>query len=511
MDRSDSEITWRRRQGRYSSVQDRTGIRPRARLGLPPARQRVTQDPTPSQPRFLDEREEVMRVTYQGDDRCGLACPGCYTGGRLTLTPAQALLQGRRKVVPDDEFVGHIEALGDGLQDFALLGAEATMDPSGSARKLRWALERGMWIHLITHGAVEQERLEETFGEALDSGRVYTIIVSLDSMVPEINNMLRGRPYAHRMTVQTIRHLVERGAPLKVQMTVWPRNYTTIVRSVQQLYDLGVRAFAFHHGSIEGVPRETVDRDGMEPVDALAWRALCEQLLAFRDEHRRSLRQFNVPFVYFTEAELRSGVIGEDALTAAYIEHVDRLERGEPSTKPVQACPALDVPQVYVYGNDGPGSHGSVSLCNVHNPEGASAYADYDPDLRRWRVRADPRTNQMQQMLDSPYLCPATPLATGLQSERIRTEAGDLYHACRYIASNQMDMARDLFGPRVYGDALAYYAQFIRALEVYGDAEPPMPRIRRVTAGITNLAARARALAADLDAIEAAGGRDRAT
>jgi hypothetical protein len=331
------------------------------------------------------------------------------------------------------------------------------------------------------------------------------LVVSLDSMVPAIHNQLRGRPYAHRLTLNTIRHCVARKARFKVQMTVWPRNYTTILDSVRELYDIGVRGFSFHCGSLEGVTDAQAERDGIMHVDPLAWRALCEQLLAFRDARHDALWHFNVPFLYFTESELREHMIGDDALTDAYLKHVERVERGEPSRKPLHACPALDVPQVYVYGNDGPAARGTVSLCNIHNPEGAGAYADYDPGQRRWRVRTDPRHNQMQRMVDSPHLCPALTHATGAASDRVQTEAGPLYHACRYIASNQMDVSRGAFGAHVYEDALAFYGQVARALDVHSSAEPDgeaaIVRVRRVTAGLPSLRARAEALSAGLGTV----------
>jgi hypothetical protein len=88
---------------------------------------------------------------------------------------------------------------------------------------------------------------------------------------------------------------------------------------------------------------------------------------------------------------------------------VQDVEREVESVKPVHACPALDVPQVYVYGNDGPQGRGTVSLCNIDADPVADGYADYDASTRRWVVRQDRQTNQLQHMVDSPHLCPATP------------------------------------------------------------------------------------------------------
>lgn len=497
-----NQITWRRTR-RYSPVQDRTGIRAPDRLHFPPATERVGQNPQPSTPAFIDERE-VMRVTYQGDDRCQLACPGCYTRDLVQITPAAAARAGRRKVAPLEDFIGQIDALGPGMQDLYLLGAEPTMDPEGTAARLAYARERGWPQQVITHGAVSVERFEATFGEALDSGTVYKLIISLDSMDAAVNNRLRGRSYAHERTLRIIKHCVARGVRFKVQMTVWPVNYRTIVDSVEQLYALGVRGFAFHSGSLDGVTDAEAEAAGLMPVDPLAWRALVERLLAFREAHRAELWHFNVPFLYFTEAELRTSVIGDEKLTDAYLDHVEAIEAGRRSIKPVHACPALDVPQVYVWANSGgPAGRGTLSLCNIHRDPVADAYADYDPRLRRWRVRQDRRRNQLQHMADSVHLCPATPYALRARTDRVITEAGPLFHACRYIASNQMPVRLGQFGDDIYADALAYYTAFARALEVYPapDAEGrwPLTRIRALTEGIVPLAERTRMLVADLN------------
>ncbi|NVI92393.1 radical SAM protein [Actinomadura sp. BRA 177] len=492
-------VTWRRQQ-RYSPVQDRAGIRRPDDIDFPPATERVTQAPDPFGHAWADERE-ILRATYQGDDVCQLACPGCYTRDLLQISPATAAREGRRKSAPFAEFTAHVDALGPGMQDLYVLGAEPTMDPAGTAAKLEHARTHGWPQQVITHGAVSVDRFEETFGAALDSGQVYMLIISLDSMDPAVHNRLRGRPYAHERTLRIIRHCIARGAPLKVQMTVWPLNYPTIIGSVEALFDLGVRAFSFHCGTLEGVTDAEADAAGLAPVDPLAWRALADRLLAFRDAHLDELWHFNVPFLYFTEEELREQVIGDAGQTAAYLEHVDAAEAGRPSVKPVHACPALDVPQVYVWANRGPQGRGTLSLCNIDRDPVADAYADYDPSARRWRVRRDPERNQLQHMANSPHLCPATPYALRTGTDRAVTEIGPLFHACRYIASNQMP-APTRIRAEIYRDAAEFYRAVGRALDSYpyrdGRGESPLARITRVTGGIVALADRTRALNADL-------------
>src|SRR6266566_2912626 len=152
-------ITWSSTD-RYSPVQDRVGVVDPGPDALPPVDVRVRQHPDPYQPAYLDERE-ILRVTYQGDDRCQLRCPGCYTGERPDRPSMAPALPGARLRVPWDDFTGHLRGLGGGLQDFYLLGAEPTMDPEGSAEKLAWAAESGLSVMSITNGAVSPARFED--------------------------------------------------------------------------------------------------------------------------------------------------------------------------------------------------------------------------------------------------------------------------------------------------------------------------------------------------------------
>lgn len=472
---------------RYSPVQDRSGVVDPSPDELPPVHRRVRQDPSPYEPAWLDERE-ILRVTYQGDDRCQLRCPGCYTGERLDRPAMAPAVPGARLRVPWADFTGHLHGLGDGLQDFYLLGAEPTMDPEGSAEKLKWAADAGLSVMSVTNGAVSAGRFDRTFGPALAAGDLYKVIVSLDSIDPAVNDALRGSAVAFRQTIATIRRAVEAGAPIKVQITVWPRNYPTVLETVHALWEMGVRGFAFHCGSVEGVP-DFLAR-GLDHVDPLAWRTLCEQLSDFRDTHRDELVHFNFPLLYFTEQELRGRVIGDEELADAYLTHVAALEAGVRSTKPFHACPAMDIPQVYVYANDGPAGRGVVSLCNVHSPDADVAYADYDPDSGRWAVVQDPARNQMQRMVDSPHLCPAMPFATGgRSSDRVVTEAGDLYHACRYLGCNQVATDQHQFGRAAFERSMDFY-RAVEVLRVAVEAtggEPHLARVRRISTGVLGL------------------------
>ena len=129
------------------------------------------------------------------------------------------------------------------------------MDPEGSAAKLAWAAEAGLTTHVHhQRGDVRGPVRPDLRGGAGRAGDLYKVIVSLDSIDPEVNDTLRGSVGAFRKTIATIERAVASGVPVKVQVTVWPRNYLTVLETVHALWEMGVRGFAFHSGSVEGTP-----------------------------------------------------------------------------------------------------------------------------------------------------------------------------------------------------------------------------------------------------------------
>ncbi len=130
-------IRWASSEDRYSPVQDRRGLRdPQpGECRRPPSGPASTPTPT-IHPATLAERE-ILRATYQGDDRCQLHCLGCSTGDRLNLPIAQIRVGSAQSGVPAGIHRPHPGA-GRGLAGLLPVGrAEATMDPEGSAAKLR--------------------------------------------------------------------------------------------------------------------------------------------------------------------------------------------------------------------------------------------------------------------------------------------------------------------------------------------------------------------------------------
>ena len=98
-----------------------------------------------------------------------------------------------------------------------------------------------------------------------------------------------------------------------------------------------MRGFAFHSGSVEGTPDFLAK--GIDHLDPLAWRTLCERLYEFRETHRDELVHFNFPLIYFTERELRGRVIGDEELADAYLTHVAAVEEGR-RRRPSRSTPA---------------------------------------------------------------------------------------------------------------------------------------------------------------------------
>jgi hypothetical protein len=120
----------------------------------------------------------------------------------------------------------------------------------------------------------------------------------------------------------------------------------------------------------------------------------------------------------------------------------------------------------------------------------------------------------MQRMADSPHLCPAMPFATGGRtSDRVVTEAGDLYHACRYLGCNQVKTDKRQFGAAAWEASLAFYraVEVLREVSVRTGAEavePHLSRVRRLGTGVPTLRERTVAVlreAAALGSVELDG------
>lgn len=403
----------------------------------------------------------TTRTTLQWADACNLRCDGCYAkpylphGRSLPL----AVKNPRKNSYPDHS--DHIAAHGEQLADVYYLGLEPTMFPEQTRNMLTADRARGLGAVAATNGSNGIEAFESSFGEAIKSGQLSRINVSLDSINPTLHDKLRGRKGACNLTLETIKYCIERNYPLQVTMTVWADNYSSTIESIEELYRMGVRGFVFHEGSLEGANDHKAAN--VVRVDPLAWRILVGKLhdlkIKYGSNEEDPLEHFVFPYIYFTEDELRSGVIGDDTLTNQYLEHTDKLARGEESNLPFIACPAVDVPQVYVFGNDGKFGAGAVSLCNMHTIQTKTYLGDYNPATKRFETETDPEKNQLSLMAKSEHLCPAQPgvMRDGNKSDRYETPSGALYHACRYISSNQFPGANNGFGKEYGSIADKYY------------------------------------------------------
>ena len=130
-----------------------------------------------------------------------------------------------------------------------------------------------------------------------------------------------------------------------------------------------------------------------------------------------------------------AAVIGDEELADAYLTHVAALEEGVPSTKPFHACPAMDVPQVYVYANDGDEPAAAscrCATCTARTRRRRSPTTTRTAAAgRSCRTRRATRCSGWSTRRTCARRCRSPP--AGGRSDRVVTEAGDLYHACRYL------------------------------------------------------------------------------
>lgn len=424
---------------------------------FPPVLTRVNQSPDP----YLATLDEYRptRTTLQESDNCQLRCSGCYAKPYLPHAADEQRVDNGRKVAPMSSVNEQIAAHGPQLEEVYLLGLEPTLQPERSSQILADARSIGLKAVAATNAATSPERFDATFGEAVETGQLHRINISLDSIDPSIHNNLRGRAFAFEKTSRVIIHAIEKGMPVQVTTTVWADNYHTIIDTVKELYKWGVRGFAFHEGSLEGVPDHK--ENGVRRIEPYAWRALVAQLEKLKIQYEKDgeLEHFVFPYIYFTEAELRSGVIGDDDLTDQYLDHVARMKKQEDTNLPFIACPGVDVPQVYVFSNDGKESQGTASLCNMHTIGSGAVLADFNQETLQFEVEQDPARNQIEQMSASPHLCPALPYITRAENpnDETATPEGSLYHACRYISRNQMPTDQVGLGGGAYAIISEYY------------------------------------------------------
>ncbi len=385
------------------------------------------------------------RVTYQYNDLCNLACAGCYVSDSLKKG-GRVYAENKKKIVSPDQFEGHLDALGPGMESFYMLGTEATVTPDQSRRTMQTARDRGLVISAVTNAATFPRNFDRTFSVFGPEG-LSKLVISVDSVDPEIHDKMRGKKGALAATLENLDRYVGEGYQIKAQTTIFARNYGTVLETVETLYEEhGVRRFGFHCASLEGV--SDAKQKGVEHVDPLAWRALFDQLNQFKESHTnlsdpsQNITEINLPYIYLTGQELET-YIGDPQLTDEYLAHLTEVERGVEKPMPFIACPKIATDDPYIYGNDGPNGVGRLAQCcilaggheNMH-------HAQYDPAQRIFVVNTDPQTSELHKMKTSSYLCPAMDTATGGQkSDRVITEIGDLFHVCRFTSNNTLPYA----------------------------------------------------------------------
>ncbi len=437
----------------YSPIQKPSGVHEPTLADFPPLTERVYQRAVNL--KGLLSEYPVKRVTVQKDNECDLACPGCYVGQWIEADGAVRLSNPRRRT-DEDTILAQTDSL-PALEEFFYLGAEPSLRPANTASLLAAAANRGLRIMSVTNGQGAGARNETAFGKAIAEQGMHKLNVSIDSLDPDVNDFLRGKSGAMERTIETIKQGIETGWPIKAQMTVWGANYATILDSVEKLYEMGVRGFAFHSGSVEA----TADfrERGLEVIDPLSWRALAAKLMEFAHNHQGELTHFNVPLLYLDEDELAT-VFQDETIMEAYMGHVDAVETGSTRPLPFKLCPAFGSPenpgppQVYVYANDG---DGEISVCQVHTGATGAKFATWDDKQGEFQVIKGSR-NQLKVMEQSPHLCPSTPSVTGgADSDRVVTQAGNLYYGCRYLSNNQLPNIDWTRYSGYYEQALSHY------------------------------------------------------
>jgi pyruvate-formate lyase-activating enzyme len=415
---------------------------------------------------------QPKRLTVQWLNACNLACPGCYAKPDLAhghTIDASARRPNGQRTNSAHRFEEHVLGHGEFIHQVYILGLEPTIVPAQTQNLFKRANNLGLSAITATNGASSQDNYEESYREAIESGQMHRVNISIDDAIDaEVNDRLRGKAGAQSATLDTIRHAVEKGDPIQITITVWAENYRNIVGSIKRLSTMGVRAFKLHEGSLEGAP--DFQEVGANRVDPLSWRALISEVYKLKQSLQEdgSLDNLVIPTIYYTREELVGSYIGSEYLTEEYIQHQKNIEEGVESDMPFISCPSVNVDQTYMFGNDGKFGAGAVGLCSIHTIGHSSYLADYDPERKEFVTETSPERNQIAMLQKSKNMCPAFVVASRDEvlvkgsriSDRHETAVGDLYHGCRQVSSNHL--ATDMTVGEAYYDRAVTYSNFLR-------------------------------------------------
>ena len=349
---------------------------------------------------------DLSSLTLFITDRCNANCAQCFRSSTGRKEATFQHLQDIIRAFPR-------------LKDLYYCGGEPTLHPD-IRKLLEFGIENGNTPRFTTNGI---RPLSEVL-DGLSPDRVGVTTISIDSIIPELHDFLRGRTGTLNAALDSLTYLMANDFDACTQTTVSRVNLETLIPTYEALYDMGVRNFRTHLMSIEGARAELAGLVHLSPTE---WRYHTQLLDDFADRHPDV--SLHYPYIFLREDEI------SQILTSDEIEEILRHDHDVSYQLPFTKCRALKEDNFALYATIG---NGTCYACPLGAENLHLTHSEYNPESKRMEKNLNSPTSQMPFLRKSHFLCPASPIATGL-SHNVIVENGVRYFIyCRYFNNSQL-------------------------------------------------------------------------
>lgn len=189
------------------------------------------------------ELSKVTNVTlYTGNNSpwyCTCSCPCCSQRKREqhyegTLDQANIFFE----MLPN-------------LKQLYILGnPDPTVDLDFCHQIMKMAMARKINVSFSTSGIGGKVSYEKLL-KGIPNSIVDYVSVSIDTVDEQKLNILKGRQYSLKKSVDGIKWLLDNGYTVKIQPTLWSSNFNDVEELMEYFIHIGVYWFTFHIGSLE--------------------------------------------------------------------------------------------------------------------------------------------------------------------------------------------------------------------------------------------------------------------
>jgi MoaA/NifB/PqqE/SkfB family radical SAM enzyme len=180
-----------------------------------------------------------ISVLLELTSACNLRCKHCMTGdhGAVYVRSERALLKVLRDELPTEAWKRIIDEAAE-LKVLVLFlsGGEPLMHPDFFEIAAH-AHQHGLFTCLLTAASL----VDDDMARRIKQAGVNKIEANLDSADPEVYDDFRGVKGAYEATVRGLKALLNVGFSVRVNITLTNMTFPTIERTLERVYDIGVR------------------------------------------------------------------------------------------------------------------------------------------------------------------------------------------------------------------------------------------------------------------------------